>query len=178
MSAPPPESETILESRPWYREPWPWILMSGPAIVVVAGIATAAIAVISFDGLVADDYYKQGLGINRDIARDERARLLGVVASLQFNEDRSEVHVMVTPPAAAGGGLRLRVVHPTRPGEDQSVALVAVTPGDYEGQVARLREGSWRLTVEDTAGTWRVTGDWSSAADDAVLHAPPGGSPG
>ena len=20
--------------RPWYREPWPWILMSGPAIVV------------------------------------------------------------------------------------------------------------------------------------------------
>ena len=25
---------------PWYREPWPWILISGPAIVVVAGMAT------------------------------------------------------------------------------------------------------------------------------------------
>ena len=29
---------------PWYREPWPWILMAGPAIVVVAGFATLFIA--------------------------------------------------------------------------------------------------------------------------------------
>ncbi len=26
-------------SRRWYREPWPWLLMSGPVIVVCAGIA-------------------------------------------------------------------------------------------------------------------------------------------
>src|SRR4051812_31343236 len=43
--------------RPWYREPWPWLLMSGPAIVVVAGCLTAGIAWKSDDGLVADDYY-------------------------------------------------------------------------------------------------------------------------
>ena len=42
--------------RPWYREPWPWILMSGPAVVVCAGIATAVIAVETNDGLVAEDY--------------------------------------------------------------------------------------------------------------------------
>ena len=41
-------------SKPWYREPWPWILMAGPAIVVVAGIATAWLAVRSNDGLVED----------------------------------------------------------------------------------------------------------------------------
>ena len=35
----------------WYREPWPWIIMSGPAIVVVAGIATLVIAITSSDGL-------------------------------------------------------------------------------------------------------------------------------
>jgi hypothetical protein len=40
--------------KPWYRHPWPWILMSGPAIVVVAGIFTAYLAVTTADGLVAD----------------------------------------------------------------------------------------------------------------------------
>ena len=41
-------------TQPWYRHPWPWILMAGPAIVVVAGIATAVIAVRTADPLVAD----------------------------------------------------------------------------------------------------------------------------
>jgi hypothetical protein len=41
-------------AKPWYHEPWPWILMSGPAIVVVAGIATAVIAVRTADPIVAD----------------------------------------------------------------------------------------------------------------------------
>ena len=54
----------------WYREPWPWLVMSGPAIVVVAGIGTAIIAFRTSDGLVADDYYKQGLVINQTLKRD------------------------------------------------------------------------------------------------------------
>lgn len=29
---------------PWYKEPWPWILMSGPAIVIVACIITIYLA--------------------------------------------------------------------------------------------------------------------------------------
>ncbi|MBV5267272.1 MAG: FixH family protein, partial [Burkholderiaceae bacterium] len=62
-----------LVSLPWYREPWPWILMSGPFIVVVAGFITAYLAVISNDGLVSDDYYKQGLTVNQRTERDQRA---------------------------------------------------------------------------------------------------------
>ncbi len=41
---------------PWYREPWPWLLMSGPATVIVAGIYTSVLAFSGTDGLVADDY--------------------------------------------------------------------------------------------------------------------------
>ena len=63
--------ESVLSDRPWYREPWPWILMSVPATAVVAGIITLWLAVSSADGLVAEDYYKQGLAINRVIEREE-----------------------------------------------------------------------------------------------------------
>ncbi|MEQ1516273.1 MAG: FixH family protein, partial [Usitatibacteraceae bacterium] len=37
---------------PWYRQRWPWLLMAGPAIVVVAGFVTLALAIQSSDGLV------------------------------------------------------------------------------------------------------------------------------
>jgi len=57
-SAPPKP----LRSRPWYREPWPWILMAGPAAVIVAGIFTMTLAYRTEDGLVADDYYKPSAG--------------------------------------------------------------------------------------------------------------------
>lgn len=37
------------DKNPWYKEPWPWILMSGPAIVVVACIYTIYLAYSHFD---------------------------------------------------------------------------------------------------------------------------------
>jgi hypothetical protein len=39
---------------PWYRHRWPWLIMSGPAIVVVAGIATMVIAIRTADPMVAN----------------------------------------------------------------------------------------------------------------------------
>ena len=67
----------LTPTKPWYREPWPWLLMSGPAIVVVAGIITTVLAVRTHDGLVVDDYYKQGLAVNKDLSRDLAAKKIG-----------------------------------------------------------------------------------------------------
>jgi hypothetical protein len=62
---------------PWYRQLWPWLLISGPATVLVAGAITMWIAFSTSDGLVADDYYKQGLAINKRLAREDAARARG-----------------------------------------------------------------------------------------------------
>ena len=48
---------------PWYRQGWPWFLIALPATAVVAGIATLVIAAKTFDGMVVDDYYKEGQAI-------------------------------------------------------------------------------------------------------------------
>ena len=37
-------SPNRVHAPPWYREPWPWILMAGPAAVVIAGLFTAWLA--------------------------------------------------------------------------------------------------------------------------------------
>ena len=37
------------ERRPWWREPMVWLVIGGPAVVVVAGITTAVIAIRGAD---------------------------------------------------------------------------------------------------------------------------------
>jgi hypothetical protein len=78
-------------ARPWYREPWPWILAAGPLIVVIAGIYTAWLAVQSNDGLVTDDYYRKGLAANQTIARSDEAARMGLAAGIRISGDTLSV---------------------------------------------------------------------------------------
>ena len=157
-------------TKPWYREPWPWLLMAGPAAVIVAGIATTVLAVRSFDGLVADDYYKQGLGINRVLAREDRARALGLAAAVQFSPDRRRVRVVLANGARAKA-IKLALVHPTRPEADQSLVLPHRADGTYEGAITPPHAAAIGLRIEDGDGRWRLVGTWTTA-DDGVRLAP------
>lgn len=141
-------------AQPWYREPWPWILMAGPATVVVAGFVTAWLALRSDDGLVLDDYYKQGLAINQTLGRSAAAARLGMKAELYLMDGR----VRVLLAAAGSGALTLRLAHPTRAGMDQSLQLTLVEPGVYEGKLRPLRAGRWHVVLEQR--DWRLAGDW------------------
>ena len=58
-----------MDSQPWYRQFWPWFLIALPATVVVAGLTTWWIAAHKADSLVVDDYYKEGLAINRQLRK-------------------------------------------------------------------------------------------------------------
>lgn len=158
---------------PWYREPWPWLVMAGPAIVVVAGIATAVIAWRTSDGLVADDYYKQGLAINRVLEREGRARELGVQATVQFSESRERVRVILRMPGEAPAALRLVLAHPTRAGEDQTIRLRASAPGVYDGAMGIPRGAVLGVRLEDEAGRWRVTGRWPTEESSLALGPAP-----
>jgi hypothetical protein len=141
---------------PWYREPWPWLVMSGPAIVVVAGVITAVVAFRTSDGLVADDYYKQGLMVNRVMEREARARSLGIAAEVMLNGERDAVRVIPASNAPLPGALLLMVVHPTRSNSDQTIELRQVSSGLYEARLQPLRLAKWRISLEDAAGTWRL----------------------
>lgn len=152
--------------QPWFREPWPWLLMAGPAIVVVAGIVTLGIAVVHEDGLVADDYYKQGLAINQVIQRDAVAAAQNIAARVMFGDDR--VRVVLTGPEEMPAELVLRLVHRTRAGLDQEARLTHGGGGWYEGDLSRVRVGRWHLLLEDGERGWRLTGDLEAATDDGL----------
>lgn len=154
---------------PWYRHRWPWILMSGPAIVVVAGIGTAVLAVQTDDGVVADDYYKQGLAINRTLERERHAKDIAVAATLQFNEEATRVRVVLASHASAPPVLKLSLIHPTRAGEDQVIALSPIAPDVFEGPMKPPHAGNWEVQLEDGPATWRLEGAWHTGVARVVL---------
>jgi uncharacterized protein len=147
-------------SMPWYREPWPWILMAGPALVVVAAMVSLWLAVTTYDGLVSDDYYKEGTTINRTFERDDRARAMGLSGTLSLRPDghRVELVLSATPGVSLPAHLRLVVAHPTRGGMDHAVTLDNVAPGRYVGTFEALSSAHWQFTLEDEVRSWRLVG--------------------
>lgn len=140
----------------WYREPWPWLLMAGPFVVIVAGIATAWLAVRSSDGLVTEDYYKQGQAAGETLARSRHAEELGLQVGLSMIEGGFRVRLAgnfaVPPPA-----LLVNLSHPTRAGLDRRARLVR--EGEiYSGAIELPASGHWIVLIEDEARTWRLMG--------------------
>ncbi|GBL44722.1 putative analog of CcoH, COG3198 [Sulfuriferula multivorans] len=149
------------DKQPWYREPWPWLLMILPLTAVVAGFITAWYAVVSNDGLVADDYYKEGMAINQTLHRDTAAIALDLGATLHTSADAHTLHVTLAGKLSPlPNMLRLSILHPTQPGHDHVITLNTAGDGSYIGAMPSLGNGRWRLILEPPQREWRLTGVW------------------
>jgi hypothetical protein len=58
------------ENPSWWRLGHVWLLIAGPALVVVASLVTAWIAVTHPDPVLSEDYYRQGLEINKTLHQE------------------------------------------------------------------------------------------------------------
>jgi len=145
--------------------------MAGPVTVIIAGFATAWLAVVSNDGLVADDYYKQGLAVNQRLQREQKALELKVSADLM--RSGQQIRVLLSngslDPAAA---LELKILHPTRAGADQLIELQPEGSGVYRGVLTSGLQGRWYVMLEDPAGQWRLQGDWVADGEEPLRLAP------
>lgn len=170
MTEKPTRSLTAPGAAPWYRHRWPWFLMAGPGLVVVASFITLWLAIVSADGLVTEDYYKKGLAINRTLALSEKARLLGIEAGLRLTLNSVSVRLGAKEPGfVPPAKVRVTISHPTRAGLDQSQALT-LQDGIYRGPFRLPAAGHWLVLVEDDAGSWRVLGNVVlPAAGETVL---------
>jgi len=148
---------SALHPKPWYREPWPWFLISLPATAVIAGLTTVWIAATSADGLVVGDYYKAGLAINQTLARDDAARALALSATLQ--RDDGDLALTLTGRLQAWPDqLSLTLAHPTRQGLDQILVLSHAGGGRYRASLPALPAGKWHAQLADSASAWRLSG--------------------
>ncbi len=149
-------------TEPWYRHRWPWLLMLGPVVVLVAGFITMWISFSGADALVVDDYYKQGKAINQDLRRDRVAAERGLAAALRYDAAAGRVLGKVTGmrQAADAAPLTVLLVHPTVPQKDIRLSVVPNANGDFELPLAMLERANWQVQLEDGQRQWRLHGQW------------------
>ncbi len=69
------------DTKPWWQYGHVWLIISGPAAVIVAGFITLAIAIGTPDPVIADDYYRRGLDINKTLAAEKDLQLAPAMQS-------------------------------------------------------------------------------------------------
>jgi hypothetical protein len=159
------------EKRPWYAEPWVWLMITFPLAAVIGGMITIYLAVSTSDGLVVDDYYKRGKAINVDLARDRAAARYGMLARIEIDLRNNRVQLQLTAPAAAYPDVvTLSLLHPTRAGHDQVLQLPRAADGGYSGDMDELTRGNWYLQLE--AADWRLFGSMQVPAVAPVVLLP------
>ena len=161
---------------PWYSHRWPWLLMAGPAIVVVAGTFTMWLAFTRQDALVADDYYERGKAINLDLRRDRAATQLGLSAQLRYDAARGmligSVAGAALPPA---GVLVIRLAHPTLPNKDVTLRATLGVEGSFAVPLPMLERAHWSVMIENESRQWRLARGWNWPAKSAIdFEADPG----
>lgn len=157
------------QPRPWYREPMVWLVIAIPALTVVGGLTTVVIAHRRSDAIVADEYRKEGLAINRDPTRDRAARRLGVSATVALEAGTLRVRLepgMAPPPSQ----LVVLLSHATRAEQDRLVTLKAAADGAYAAALAPLPPGHWYLEVSPTDRAWRLTGEFVDTLGTVTLR--------
>ena len=144
-------------SEPWYKYKLVWLVIAIPAASVFAGMLMIYLAVSTEDGLVIDDYYKEGLAINQNLQRDRTAAELGLSAQLTVEASGDMVRLNFNKGALAQypEKLTLHFQHATHSGHDQILALVRAPEDQYVGYLKQtIREGVWHIML--TTADWRL----------------------
>ena len=76
---------------PWWKFWHVWLVISGPVVVVIAGLVTFYIAWRMPDPLVTEDYYRQGAEINKTLDATSASNLVPAVQA------RNHAAAPVTP---------------------------------------------------------------------------------
>jgi hypothetical protein len=151
---------------PWYRHFWPWFILALLATAVAASITTVLLAFTNQDSLVRDDWYREGVAINRRLERDQNALRLGLRANASIDAESGEVNLeftgAATPKLAA---LEIELSHPTQAHRDCRVILARTAPGRFHGRLPRGLGGRWyaRLRPATSGGGATTEVDWQLA---------------
>ncbi|CAA0090519.1 Uncharacterised protein [Zhongshania aliphaticivorans] len=144
-------ANNVTQSEPaaakWYQQFWPWFLIVLPGIVVIASIVTVVIALTHSDNLVRDDYYKEGLAINRYLAQDEAALAMKLVAEGQLSKQGFIQISLRGNSIPLHQHLLLNWQHPTDENLDFQTVLLRDGSHHYSAQVKHDIDSRWYLAL-------------------------------
>jgi uncharacterized protein len=64
------QKNTSAPNAPWWKFGHVWLVVAGPAVVVVASFITLYLAISRPDPVLGDDYYRKGVEINKTLGSE------------------------------------------------------------------------------------------------------------
>jgi hypothetical protein len=160
-------AEQINSSERWYRQPMVWMIIAIPLTAVIMGGVMLSLSISSFDGLVADDYYKKGKEINRVLERDSYARAYDLSAVITISPSGEVLAALEHEPGLLRPDqIELNLLHRTRSGLDKTVILEAFGDQHYRGNLESLATSHWLVQLE--TDTWRINGQATLPGDQSI----------
>lgn len=145
---------------PWYKQFWPWVLIGLPTSVVIASVVTYFLAINGMDSVISKDYYKEGLAVNADLERDNKAADLGLSADITIDGQNVTMKLSASDAATvhslAGQPILLEIENLSFQDKDLSASLVPKGDGIWQGKIpANMSQATWlaRLIGPD----WRIS---------------------
>lgn len=158
------ENDTL----PWFKQFWPWFLISIPAITIVYCMIMIYNAVTTENSLVSDNYYKDGLAINQELALDNKATELGLSAKLSFTASGRVALSLSGNLASSPSFLTMKLLHPTRDGQDIETKLLPEPNSTYSTQLEQPLVGRWYVDIIAQDASWRLKGEAALPSDTII----------
>ena len=154
------------DTKPWYRQFWPWFIIALPASAVVGGLTTVWIAMQTTDSLVLKSEDGIRNASDRKIAAERLASELGLAAALSIDPGTGVVTVVMRSGDldTAPQTLDLELSHPTLAGRDQAITLNKALPDEagnpvWVGHFVNVPTGRYYAVLR-AGETWRLTAEW------------------
>ena len=161
MQSPSLTSEQAHNAKPWYAQLWPWLLMLGPALAILACAYTGWLAFSNQDAMVVDDYYKQGKAINQDLRRDRVASSLGLSLNARYDAAAGKLNgALLGFGAPVTGKVRIHLAHTTQPEKDVKLEAQLDQRGEFSVGLPLLERSRWQVLIESERRDWRLSGVW------------------
>ena len=167
------------DTKPWYRQFWPWFIIALPASAVIASLYTLSLAVRTTDSLVVSSEDGMDIVASRHLAAERYAAEHGLEADIAIDLHSGAIRATVTADAAVEWPKTLQLLfsHPAFADRDRVVTMTAAMPDEdgrpmWSGHLVDVPAGRWYVVLAD-GDTWRLSGSWSGTS---VLHLEPAGT--
>ena len=155
---------------PWYRQFWPWFIISLLGFSVIASLSTVWIALQTTDSLVLKSDDGIQIVAERRINAEQLANELNLAALLAINLDTGAVSAAMPAGAldVAPAVLELEFTHPAFANRDQLITLHQAQPDAegnpvWSGHFVEVPDGRWYVTLR-SGDEWRLSGEWQGQA--------------
>lgn len=141
--------------RPWYKEPYVWMLIGIPTSSVLICIVLITLAVNKKDSLVRDNYYKDGLAINQELQWDRKAVAMDLRLQVNVTGNLVEIKILNTRNELPNT-LSLKLSHPTLVGKDRDSMLQLTQDKTYQGFIEETESTRYYIQIESLEQSWRL----------------------